>query len=98
MFASTRTFFIQEALREPPVLEWLHSSAQKLTAPTEIQVDSGVLPSLTAALLSPPVRPNRVKCQVKRAQSEFHSSDYLDDLNSSLTVVRFCHSYSSYVC
>ena len=61
-------------LREPPILERLHSSAQKLETQTELQVETGILPSLSAALLSPPVRPCRSK--VKRSQSDFHSSDY----------------------
>lgn len=66
------------------MLERLHSSALKLDAPTELQVETGVLPSLSAALLSPPVRPSRSK--VKRTQSDFHSGDYLGD-DSSISIV-----------
>lgn len=73
----------QEFLREPPILERLHSSAQKLDAQAELQVETGVLPSLSAALLSPPVRPSRSK--VKRTQADFHSGDYLvEDSSNSI--------------
>ncbi len=71
-------------LREPPILGRLHSSAQMLETSTELQVETGVLPSLSAALLSPPVRPCRSK--VKRSQSDFHSSEYHAEESSSVIV------------
>lgn len=69
-------------LRNPPVLERLHSSAQKLLTPTELQIETGVLPSLSAALLSPPVRSGRSK--VKRSQSDFHSDYQAEDSSDSI--------------
>ncbi|KZS15636.1 RB1-inducible coiled-coil protein [Daphnia magna] len=73
---------VSEVLRNPPVLERLHSSAQKLLTPTELQIETGVLPSLSAALLSPPVRSGRSK--VKRSQSDFHSDYQAEDSSDSL--------------
>ncbi|XP_046438218.1 RB1-inducible coiled-coil protein 1-like isoform X2 [Daphnia pulex] len=72
---------IKDVLRDPPILERLYSSAQKLT-PIELQVETSVLPSLSAALLSPPVRPSRSK--VKRSQSDFHSDYHIDDASDSI--------------
>ncbi|XP_057371182.1 LOW QUALITY PROTEIN: RB1-inducible coiled-coil protein 1-like [Daphnia carinata] len=72
---------LKEVLRNPPVLERLHSSAQKLLTPTELQIETGVLPSLSAALLSPPVRSGRSK--VKRSQSDFHPDYQAEDSSDS---------------
>jgi len=55
-----------------------------MNAQAELQMESGVLPSLTVALLSPPVRPTRK--QVKRSQSDFYGSDYIMD-ESTLSIV-----------
>lgn len=71
-------------LRDPPVLERLHSSAQRLLTPTELQIETGVLPSLSAALLSPPVRSSRSK--VKRSQSDFHSDYQAEDVSDSIVI------------
>lgn len=67
----------QEALRDPPVLDLLCSSTQRLSVPVQVHCDTGVLPSLTEALLSPPTRAIRGS-KVKRVDplpNDFHLED-----------------------
>lgn len=64
-------------LKEPATLLWLSSSVQKLVPNSELSVDTGVLPSLSAALLSPPIRPSRPRS--KRSLSEFQNREYGTD-------------------
>ena len=86
---------MQKALKEPPILDFLYVSVQKMSGSSlpALEIPSAepkVLPSLSAALLSPPIRGARTSTANNRkligSPAEFHATpDFFADEASGRT-------------